>query len=244
MGFIGAALELRMVLNTHMEGPVGQFHRLHQSAVWGKTAQCQTGCAKDIPVIVIELITVTVALVDQRLTIATLHGRSLGNHAGIAAQTQGAAFVNLIALTGHKVDDLMFSLRGKFTRVCICDTQYMTGVFDHGDLHSKADSEIGNVVFPRILRRQNHALNAAITEATGDDDTVETGKDFVLCCLCDGLGVDLPNVDHGVKSKTCMAQSLGNGEIGVVELHIFAHEPYGDCFAAAFDGCDHGLPFA
>ena len=236
---VGATLELRMVLNAHIEGPVGQFYRFHKSAVRGKTAQCQAGCAKDIPVIIVELITVTVALVDHRIAIAPCHGRSIGDHAGIASQPQRSALVDLIALAGHEINDLMSSLWGKFTRVCICDTQYMTGVFDHGDLHSEADTKIRDVVFPRILCRQNHAFDTAVTEAAGDNDTVQIGKDMIFRFLCDGLGVDPLNVDHGVKRKTCMAQSLGYGEIGVVELYILAHKSNGDSFAAALDGIDH-----
>ena len=181
---------------------------------------------------------------DQRIAIAPCHGRSIGDHAGIASQPQRSALVDLIALTGHKINDLMYSFGGKFTRVCICDTQYMTGVFDHGDLHSEADTKIRDVVFPRILCRQNHAFDTAVTEAAGDNDTVQIGKDMIFRFLCDGLGVNPLNVDHGVKRKTCMAQSLGYGEIGVVELYILAYKSDGDCFAAAFDGCDHGLPLA
>ena len=138
----------------------------------------------------------------------------------------------------------MYSFRGKFTRVCICDTQYMTGVFDHGNLHSEADTKIRDVVFPRILCRQNHAFDTAVTEATGDDDAVQIGEDMIFRFLCDGLGVDPPNVDHGVEGKPRMAQSFRHREIGVVELYILAYKSDGDCFAAAFDGCDHGLPLA
>ena len=41
MRTIGAALKLRMVLHAHIEGAVGQFHRLYQPAVGGKTAEYQ-----------------------------------------------------------------------------------------------------------------------------------------------------------------------------------------------------------
>ena len=53
---------------------------------------------------------------------------------------------------------------------------HMAGKFDHCHLHAQADAEIGNVVLPGILRRQDHALNAAAAEAAGNQDAVQTGE--------------------------------------------------------------------
>ena len=43
----------------------------------------------------------------------------------------------------------------------------MAGKFDDGDLHTKADAQIGDVMLPGILGRQDHPLNAPVTEAAG-----------------------------------------------------------------------------
>ena len=40
-----------------------------------------------------------------------------------------------------------------------------------------------------------------------------------------------------------MAQSLGNGQVGIVELDIFAHQTDGDGFASVVDPADQRIPF-
>ena len=64
MGLVGPGFELRMVLDAHIEGPVGELHRLHQPPVGRKAGEGETMCRQHLPVIVVELIAVPVPLGD------------------------------------------------------------------------------------------------------------------------------------------------------------------------------------
>ena len=46
-------------------------------------------------------------------------------------------------------------------------------VFDAGSLHAEADSEVGHFVFAGVADGVEHAFNAALAEAAGDQDSVE-----------------------------------------------------------------------
>ena len=186
----------------------------------------------------------TVTLIDPQFSIAPRHSRVGSDQAGIATQPQRPSLVDLIALTWHEVNDLMRSLRGELTGVGIRDTEHMAGIFNDGDLHTKADAEVRNVVFPRILSGQNHAFDTTVTKSTGNDDAVKATKDSVFRFFCNGLGVNPLDVYFRVKGISCMAQGFRNRQVGIMELHIFTHKPDGHRLAAVFDGRNHSLPFA
>ena len=65
----------------------------------------------------------------------------------------------------------------EFRRMRILPTQYMPCELDHGDLHAEADAEIGDFVRAGILCGDDHALNAAVAEAAGDEDTCAAAED-------------------------------------------------------------------
>ena len=48
----------------------------------------------------------------------------------------------------------------------------MPCVFDDGDLHTEANSEIWNFVFTRVFARRYHALDTARSKASGDNNAV------------------------------------------------------------------------
>ena len=63
--------------------------------------------------------TMAVSLGNFIRAVATFHGCSLGNYAGICAETECAALVNVFALTGHEVNNLIFAYFIKFARMCV-----------------------------------------------------------------------------------------------------------------------------
>ena len=53
----------------------------------------------------------------------------------------------------------------------------VAGVFDRGALHAEADAEERHLVFARVLNGVDHALNAALAEAAGNQDAVDSRAD-------------------------------------------------------------------
>ena len=88
---LGPALELRMELDAHMEGPVPDLHCFHQAAIRRGAAEHQPRIHQRLAIVVIELIAVPVALVNHLLPIAPGHGGPRSNHTGVGSQPQGSA---------------------------------------------------------------------------------------------------------------------------------------------------------
>ena len=137
----------------------------------------------------------------------------------------------------------MLAHRVKFAGIGVRQTGNIPGVLNDGDLHTKADAEIRHLLFPGVLRRKDHALNAPAAKAAGNDDAVQMGQLFAHGILRQCLRIDPLDVHHGVQRVARMAQSFRHGEIGVVKLDVLAHEADGDVLAAVSDFLHHLNPF-
>ena len=135
---VGTALELRMVLHADVERQRCQLHRFHKAAVRRQAAECQPRFRQRLAVVVVELVAVAVALGDLRCAIAARHSGTRRDRAGIAAETERAAFVNLVALPRHEVDDLAAAQLVKLAGVGVGESRDVPRELDHRDLHSKA----------------------------------------------------------------------------------------------------------
>ena len=169
---VGAALELGMELHADEEALAGDFHGLHQPPVGGEAGEGEAGGLQRVAVGVVELIAVAVALADLQRIVAMGDGRAPFQPAGITAQPQRAALVDLVVLIGHEMNDLMRAVLVELVGICLGEARDVARVLDHRDLHAQADAEVGHMVFAGILCRQDHALDAAVAEAAGDDHAV------------------------------------------------------------------------
>ncbi len=195
-----------------------------------------------VPVVVVELIPVPVPLVDLLFSIALGHFRAGDNFAGVAAQAQGAALVDVRVLVGHKVDDLVQAVLVELPGVGVRNAADVPAELDDRHLHSQADAQIGDVLFPGKARRQNHALNAPASKAPGNDDSVAVPQPGGHVLLVQGLRVHPVDVHLGAVVIARVAQGLHHGEIGVVELHILAHQSDAHVPLAAADPLHHAQP--
>ena len=63
MGLVGAALELGVELDAHIEGAVRQLHGLHNVAIGRGAADGEAGIGKGLAEIIVEFVAVAMALV-------------------------------------------------------------------------------------------------------------------------------------------------------------------------------------
>ena len=128
--------------------------------------------------VVVELIAMAVALVDLGLAVAAAAiWVPAADDAGVRAQAHGAALGNVALLVGHEVDDIMFAVGSEFAGVGIGIAQHIAGKLHDRDLHTQADAEVGDTVLAGIAGGLDHALDAAVTEAAGNDDAVARRPD-------------------------------------------------------------------
>src|SRR5258707_6537690 len=114
----------------------------------------------------------TVALADFGFAIG-LMGQGAGfEFAGPGAEAHGATHLFHAKQFAEFVDHAMGSLRIALRGVRIWKRSHIPGVFDCGALHAKANSKIGDFVLARELDGVNHALEAALAEAAGNEDAV------------------------------------------------------------------------
>ena len=96
-----------------------------------------------------------------------------------------------------------------------------------------------------ILGRQNHAVDAPLAEAAGNDDAVQLRQRISPALLSVmRLGVDPLDSHLGAQCIARVAQRLGHGKIGVVQLDILAHKTdVSRACPRVFDALHHVLPF-
>ena len=93
-----------------------------------------------------------------------------------------------------------------------------------------------------VFRGGYHALDAAVAEAAWDDYSVAAGELRGDVILCDVLAVDPADIHLRTALVSAVVQRLGDGEIRVVKLHIFADKADGDLTAGVTDAVDQRFP--
>ena len=76
MGLIGAALELGVELDAHIEGAVPQLHGFHDVTIGRGAADGQAGVHQGLAEVVVEFIAVAMALIDVGRAVSLKHLRA------------------------------------------------------------------------------------------------------------------------------------------------------------------------
>ena len=230
MRVVRAGVELRMGLRGEEVRMIRQLEHLDDAAVRRHAAQAHTGVCQRGAVVVVDLVAVAVALVDERLAIELKGAGIRVQTAGVRAEAERTADVQNALLVGHQVDDGIGRVGHELDAVRLGQADDVACEFDNGKLHAEAQAEEGDAVLTGIADGFDHAVDAAAAEAAGDDDAGHIAQNFADVLRRDGLGVDPVDLHMGVVCHTGVAQRLCDAEVGVVQLRILADE--GDVDAA------------
>ena len=179
---------------------------------------------------------------DQVPAVALHHPGAGLDLAGIAAQPQGAALVDVFVLVGHKVNDLVQAVLVELAGVGVLDAAHVPAELDDGDLHTQADAQEGHVALPGVLGGQHHPLDAPGPKAAGDEDAVGVPQAGGHVLLGEGLGIHPVDLHPGAVVIARVAQGLHHREVGVVQLHILAHQGNAGQLLPAADALYHLQP--
>mmetsp|Transcript_28961 Transcript_28961/g.77895 ORF Transcript_28961/g.77895 Transcript_28961/m.77895 type:complete len:484 (-) Transcript_28961:587-2038(-) len=175
------------------------------------------------------------ALVDGRHSPVESRGQALGSleHTAAAAQAHGSAHVRLGDL-GHVHDHRVFRLIVKLRRVRILPAQDRARILDDGDLEAQADAKVRHLVLARELGCEDLALDAAVPEAAGHEDPVHSLEALPRGCVLGGVlllhlwlqvcRIDPDNLQLAFCGEGCVVESLGDGEVRVLQAGVLAHE--------------------
>src|SRR3990170_3156559 len=172
MPFARRRSELRVELATDKPGMRGQFHHLAQLLGLGEPGNAQPFFLQPAKVLVVRLVAMPVALVDDVLAVdpaclaARLEGRSLCPKTHGAAQVGllGAALDAAVAVLplGDEGDDRMRRVGVELGRIGPRKADHVAGEFDHGELHAKANAQVRHPVLARVLDGLHLAFDAAL----------------------------------------------------------------------------------
>src|SRR5205807_227132 len=134
-------------------------------------------------VVVIHLVAVSVPLVHHGLAVGIERVRSFRELDRLRAEPHRAAEILDLLLLGKEVDHRMRCLRIHLRRVGALETEHVPGEFRHRYVHTEANPEIRDQALTRDPAREDLALPAPRTEATGNEhavDLLEQRRRFVV----------------------------------------------------------------
>ena len=162
--------------------------------------------------------------------------------AGVSSEPHGGAHVGDAALLGHQVDDRMRGESVELGGVGRAQAhQGASGLDDH-HLHTEAQAQVRHAVHASVLHGVDHALDAALPEASGNDDTHCVGQVDFRAVSLDVLGWHPAQVDAAAVCQAGVGQRLADGEIRVWQLDVLADDGNGDDVAGLPQPVDHVAP--
>jgi len=90
-------------------------------------------------------------------------------------------------------------------------------------MHTEANSEIRDLVFPGKLDCFDLALDTPFPKASGDQNPVACFQQYRPSILFKGLRVHPVNIDTDIIANPSMNQSFSKAFIGLLQVNIFAH---------------------
>src|SRR5579859_6994707 len=165
-------LEFRMKLASQEMRMAGDFYNLNIRPIRSRSGDAQPGPGQDGLILAVEFIAMTMALADFQLAISFVGKRTRFEFTRPRAQPHGAAeFVNSAQLAQF-VDHPMRRGRVEFAGIRRLKSADIAGILDARRLHAQANSEIGNLVLPRIADSIQHSRDAPLAKAAGNQQAV------------------------------------------------------------------------
>ena len=237
---VGTGLEFGVELHAHEEVVRRDFHRLAERAVGRRARDLHAALFKLFAVIVIELETVAVALLNEIRAVRFLHSLAQ-NDAGICPEPHRAAHLHAV-LIGHEVDDGMLAFGVELRGVRVLDPENVAGIFDDRDLHPEADAEVRNIVLAGITAGKHLAFDPSSAESAGDDYAVRAVQSRRHILFGERFGVHPIDLDFRARLVAAVRERLGNGKVCVVELHVLAAERDFHVLLPRMNARKHRLP--
>ncbi|MCU1222774.1 MAG: hypothetical protein JWQ42_867 [Edaphobacter sp.] len=123
-------------------------------------------------------------------------------------------------------------------------------VLDAGGLHTQADAEVGNALFAGVADGVEHALDASLAKAAGDEDAVEVfqlvtvfeGRAAVGVFGLEAFGFDPGDAELEVVGQGAVDEGFLEGLIAVLVLDVLADDADGDLVLGVVSAVDDVLP--
>src|SRR6266516_5769550 len=151
----GPRLELRMELACHEPRVIGQFDDLDEPALLERARDDQPALHERRAVMVVDLVTMPVALVHDRLAVGVVRAGSLAQRYGLRAEPHRAAEILDLFLLGQQVDYRVRRLGIHLGRVRAVEAEHVTGELGDSHGHSGADPKVRDLALARNAAGQD-----------------------------------------------------------------------------------------
>ena len=186
-----------------------------------------------LDVIAVDLVAMAVPFVDLGATVDARCQRARLQRSLLRAQAHGAALVGaaraLLHLAGgvlplgDQPDHRVRRVEVEFGGMRVFEAANVAGEFDDRNLHAQADTKVGHPVLAGVLRSQNLALDATLTEARAHQNRVHALEHGHALGL-DLFRFEVVDVDLAVVVNAAGLERLVDRFVGIDQLDVLAHE--------------------
>ena len=166
------------------------------------------------------------ALLDVELSIGLCNFCAILQVTGISAQAHRAAQVGDALLLLHQVDDVVRGLGVDLYAVGIGHAQHVAGILNDHALHAVANAKRGDIMLAAPLQGGKLALGASLAKARRHYHAVHLLEQRLGIAVVDLLARDIGDLHFVVLVNTSGEKALVDALVGILELHILAHQPY------------------
>src|SRR5262252_477713 len=180
----------------------------------------QAGLLQARQIVVVHLVPVAVALLDDPLPVQARGPAALAEHDRVEAYPHRAALGGEPALLGQEIDDEVRRRRVELRGVRAGEPAHVARVLDDRALHAQTDAEERHPPLARVADRLDLALDPPIAEATRHQDAVDTRELRLGAVAFDVLGVDPLHVHARLVGDTAMGERLHEALVRVLQLDV------------------------
>jgi len=126
--------------------------------------------------------------------------------------------------------------------VSVLETAHVTGKFDHGALHTKANPEERYFFFTDIADGFNFSFHPPFPESAGNQESIDTchGRCSALCLNV--LGGNFYDLGGIAMANCAVLNRFKDGFMRILKLGVFAHDTNTDRSFRLNYGIDHLAP--
>src|ERR1019366_9331509 len=218
MRFHRFGLELGMELAAEEPGMIGDFADLHVGSVGRLAGDTKSRGLQRFLVLAVEFEAVAVTLADLARSVSLPGEAAFGQDARPRAQTHGAAELVDTFQFAEFEDDAMRCGGIEFGGIGAIESSPVPGELDHQGLHTEADAEVGNLMFASETNGANHAFDAALAKAAGNQDAVVAFQLPLPIVSLPPLGFNPVDLKLQAVSQRAMDQRFFQALIGILVL--------------------------
>src|SRR5213593_4023183 len=216
--------ELRVELAGDEVRVLGDLDDLDELLLRPDAGDAEAGLLESGKVVVVHLVAVAVALLDDALAVQARGQAALAEDDRIETEPHRATLVGDRALLGQEVDHQVRRGRIELCGARAGEAADVPRVLDHGALHAQADPEVRHAPLARVTHRLDLSQDPAVAEAAGHQDAVDARELSVGPVALDVLGIHPLHVHARLVRDAAVRERLDEALVGVPQLDVLADD--------------------